>query len=132
MRYLQNNYVPGQPGSEVVTPIWKPCRRSTSLTRSTLLAGGEIHQIQTFTLFARPMTGDKGRRRRRSQSSSVMSSPMRRHTHLRCEAGCLRGGPRDQTDPSLQRRTLPPEQIQPKVYVTNQLKKKTFLGHNFG
>ena len=28
--------------------------------------------------------------------------------------------------------TLPPEQIQPKVYVTNQLKKKTFLGHNFG
>ena len=52
------------------------------------------------------MTADKGRRRRRSQSSSV-SSPMRRHTHLRCEAGCLRGGARDQVqlDPSLQRRS---------------------------
>ena len=54
------------------------------------------------------MTADKGRRRRRSQSSSV-SSPMRRHTHLRCEAGCLRGGTtsRDQVqlDPSLQRRS---------------------------
>ena len=52
------------------------------------------------------MTADKGRRRRRSQSSSV-SSPMRRHTHLRCEAGCLRGGSRDQVqqDPSLQRRS---------------------------
>ena len=52
------------------------------------------------------MTADKGRHRRRSQSSSV-SSPMRRHTHLRCEAGCLRGGARDQVqlDPSLQRRS---------------------------
>ena len=50
-------------------------------------------------------SSDKGRRRRRSQSSSVMSSPVRRHTHLRCEAGCLRGGPRDNTDPSLQRRS---------------------------
>ena len=28
--------------------------------------------------------------------------------------------------------TLPPEQIQLKLYVTNQLLKKTFLGHNFG
>ena len=52
------------------------------------------------------MTADKGRHRRRSQSSSV-SSPMRRHTHLRCEAGCLRGGARDQVqlEPSLQRRS---------------------------
>ena len=52
------------------------------------------------------MTADKGRRLRRSQSSSV-SSPMRRHTHLRCEAGCLREGARDQVqlDPALQRRS---------------------------
>ena len=44
MRYLRNTYVPGQPGSEVATPTSKLCRRSTSLTPSTLLAGGEKHQ----------------------------------------------------------------------------------------
>ena len=43
MRYLQNSYVPGQPGSEVATPTSKLCRRFTSLTPSTLLAGGEKH-----------------------------------------------------------------------------------------
>ena len=58
------------------------------------------------------MTADKGRRRRRSQSSSVISgsptrrpslisSPTRRHTHLRCEDGCLRG----QIEPTIQRRS---------------------------
>ena len=44
MRYLQNSYVRGQPGFEVVTPTSKLCRRSTSLTPSTLLVKGEIHQ----------------------------------------------------------------------------------------
>ena len=58
-------------------------------------------RIQFVSIFCRPVTAEKGRRRRRSQSSSVMNSPIRRHTHLRCEAGCLR----DQQEPLLQRRS---------------------------
>ena len=106
-------------GSGGPTPISPPSRGFISLTQNLVLSGGENIQLILhcwLLIISRPITVErrpKGGRSRRSMAHATDGTPhhplhhARRgpNTHLRCEAGCLRGGAREVVQPPVVRRS---------------------------